>query len=156
MKQTYFILILLSILLCGCKKNTIAGKLDILNESGQTLYIESTIYCEQYPTGEPFVFVLKNGEAQQLTITTEFVGTELLPIASIVPNKETASVSLYTLSETGEKQYVRTWSYKERNMGGRQLFHESCLTLEIGGSVSWCTCYIYYFTVLPEDLIVNE
>ena len=52
-----------------------------------------------------------------------------LPLSHCINNQD-AKVSIYTVSDDGEKQLVHTWHYSDRDKDGRELFNEKCLSQE--------------------------
>lgn len=64
------------------------------------------------------------------------------------PERE-RSISLF--SEDG--RLLKTWSYADRNAGGRQLFDESCWRLRVEKSERYQeqTC-VWVFDIIPEDV----
>jgi hypothetical protein len=151
------------LLATGCVKSYTIGTLYIRNESGQVLYVESTIQSDL--TEAPMQFTLLEGTDEipnnndvAIARTKRLMGeqTTYLPISHYVFNED-AQVNIFTVSDDGEKTLVRTWNYSDRNKNGREFFKESCLgSGDFDGAGVDGGCFISFrFIVLPEDLESN-
>ena len=148
------------ILMTGCVKSYTVGGLYIRNESGRVLYVESTIKSNL--TNNPLSFTLlegtddfPNNNDKEIARTKRHMGEQIayLPISDYVFNED-AQVKIFTITETGEKNIVKTWKYSERNCSDRNFFNESCLSTEGSNFTALDGGYFisYKFVVLPEDL----
>ena len=139
-------------LLTGCDLSYTVSSLWICNESGQPLYVESTIKSEL--TSTDLCFMLEEGEGNMeiLAKSARYENMQsYLPLSHCINNQD-AKVSIYTVSDGGEKQLVHTWHYSDRDKEGREIFNEKCLSQ--GGDSTPDGGYFptFTFTILPEDL----
>ena len=154
-------LLLIMLLTTGCVKSYTIGSFYIRNESGQILYVESTIKSALKDTTMSFTLLegtddIPNNNDIEIARTARFMGeqTTYLPISHYVFNDD-AQVRLFTISNNGEKTLVKTWKYSERNKIGRELFNEANLeTGDFNGAGMDGGCFISIrFVVLPQDII---
>lgn len=151
----YFLSVVL-LLITGCQKSYSVCEFWICNESGQDLYVESSIVSEL--TSDGISFLLNEGadHAILLAKSKRYNGTSTsyLPLSCCVNNQD-ARVRLYTVSAEGEKHLVHTWYYSEREKGGRELFNEECLTQGFNYLLDGGHFPSFTFTILPEDISIE-
>ncbi|MBQ7254050.1 MAG: hypothetical protein IJS30_05190 [Bacteroidales bacterium] len=140
-----------SLLCFGCGKPYSVGELWIRNESGQDVFVESSI--ESATTSQISYFVLKNGAEKYIAQSRRYPNEvlEYIPLTDYIHNED-AYVSIYTISDKGDKLLAHKWYYSDRDNDGHELFSEKSLTQDVGYLLDGGYFPRFTFTILPEDI----
>lgn len=153
--SNYLILFISLFLLAGCNKSYFIAELVIRNESGQDLFVESSI--ESSSTNGVQTFMLRDGDGKFIAQSKRYPEDfGYMPLEKIVENAADAYVSIFTISESsGEKQLIHTWNYLDKDKEGHELFNEKNLSKDGFHGLDGGNFQEMIFTILPDDIDNN-
>lgn len=147
---TAIVIGLLSLLMAGCS-NSFAVFMNINNESGQELWVESNIFSEY--CRDTLEFALRDGATNRVARSGEYSGKEVPqdPIPYLVDNDD-AYVRIYKPLPSGKRVLLRTWYLSDRNSGNRELFSPQYLKEDHYSESGGYSFSVFRFIILPEDI----
>jgi hypothetical protein len=148
---SYLIIIFVSALCVGCSKPYSVGELWLKNESGQDLFVES--YIVSALSSDALSFILENGKENYIAQSKRYQNEalEYISLPDYITNDD-AYVSIYIVSEQGDRQLIHTWYYSDRENDNRELFSEKCLSQDLMYLLDGGFFPRFTFTILPEDI----
>ena len=148
-----FLLIgILSLLLTGCLPPYTIVYLDLCNESGQTLYVETNIVSSMSSQLQSFDLPQGANDTKCIAFSAKENGVNKQTSVSQCITNDDAYLSIYVYTLSGEKRLVRKWCYTDRDKDERQPFNEKYLKFEDHADPDGGYHPTYTFIILPEDL----